>query len=100
MYNELYPLYRDLYFALGEPGKNPLAGVLPTLIRIAESVHKKRSRRLKWNPRQRAALARSFTTRCARSARSRVCTHHRAIAGCCCESRTIPFQLTVQQPQC
>ena len=41
VYNELYPLYRDLYFALGEPGKNPLAGVLPTLIRIAESVHKK-----------------------------------------------------------
>lgn len=40
VYNELYPLYRDLYFALGEPGKNPLAKVLPTLIRIAESVHK------------------------------------------------------------
>jgi L-ribulokinase len=43
VYNELYPLYRDLYFALGEPGKNPLAGVLPTLIRIAESVHKQRA---------------------------------------------------------
>ncbi|HZS96713.1 MAG TPA: FGGY-family carbohydrate kinase, partial [Terriglobales bacterium] len=41
VYNELYPLYRDLYFALGEPGKNPLAKVLPALIRIAESVHKK-----------------------------------------------------------
>jgi L-ribulokinase len=41
VYNGLYPLYRDLYFALGEPGKNPLAGVLPALIRIAESVHKK-----------------------------------------------------------
>ncbi len=41
VYNALYPLYRDLYFALGEPGKNPLAGVLPTLIRIAELVHKK-----------------------------------------------------------
>jgi L-ribulokinase len=41
VYNELYPLYRDLYFALGEPRKNSLAGVLPALIRIAESVHKK-----------------------------------------------------------
>ncbi|HZP00292.1 MAG TPA: ribulokinase [Terriglobia bacterium] len=37
IYDELYPLYRDLYFALGEPGKNHLARVLPTLIRIAES---------------------------------------------------------------
>jgi L-ribulokinase len=43
VYNELYPLYRDLYFALGEPGKNPLAVVLPTLIRIAESAHKQRA---------------------------------------------------------
>ena len=43
VYNELYPLYGDLYFALGEPGKNPLAGVLPTLIRSAESVHKQRA---------------------------------------------------------
>ncbi|PYX40286.1 MAG: ribulokinase, partial [Acidobacteria bacterium] len=40
VYNELYPLYRDLYFALGERGKNPLATVLPTLIRVAEAVHK------------------------------------------------------------
>ncbi len=40
VYNEIYPLYRDLYFALGEPGKNPLASVLPTLIRVAEAVHK------------------------------------------------------------
>jgi L-ribulokinase len=39
VYNELYPLYRELYFALGEPGKNPLANVLPKLIGIAESVH-------------------------------------------------------------
>ena len=42
VYNQLYPLYRDLYFALGEPGKNPLAGVLPTLIRVSESVLKDR----------------------------------------------------------
>ena len=40
VYNELYPLYRDLYFALGEREKNPLATVLPTLIRVAEAVHK------------------------------------------------------------
>ena len=40
VYNELYPLYRDLYFGLGEPGKNPLANVLPKLIGIAESAHK------------------------------------------------------------
>jgi L-ribulokinase len=36
VYDELYPLYRDLYFALGEPGKSPLSKVLPTLIRVAE----------------------------------------------------------------
>ena len=41
VYDGLYPLYRDLYFALGEPGKNPLSEVLPALIRIAESVQKK-----------------------------------------------------------
>ena len=40
VYNELYPLYRDLYFALGERGENPLASVLPALIRVAEAVHK------------------------------------------------------------
>ena len=42
VYNQLYPLYRDLYFALGEPGKNPLASVLPELIRVSESVLKDR----------------------------------------------------------
>ena len=42
VYDELYPLYRNLYFALGEPGKNPLADVLPTLIRVAASVQKDR----------------------------------------------------------
>jgi L-ribulokinase len=41
VYDGLYPLYRDLYFALGEPGKNPLSEILPALIRIAESVQKK-----------------------------------------------------------
>jgi L-ribulokinase len=39
VYDELYPLYRDLYFALGEPGKHPLGKVLPTLIRIVEEAH-------------------------------------------------------------
>jgi L-ribulokinase len=39
-YNELYPLYRKLYFALGEPGKSALADVLPSLIRTAEAVNK------------------------------------------------------------
>ena len=39
VYDQLYPLYRDLYFALGDPGKGPLAKVLPTLIRIAEQAH-------------------------------------------------------------
>jgi len=40
VYNGLYPLYRKLYFALGEPGKGAFADVLPTLIRTAEAVNK------------------------------------------------------------
>jgi L-ribulokinase len=43
VYDELYPLYRDLYFALGEPGKNPLARVLPTLIQVAAESQKERA---------------------------------------------------------
>lgn len=39
VYDELYPSFRDLYFALGEPGMHPLAKVLPSLIRIAEQAH-------------------------------------------------------------
>lgn len=36
IYERLYPLYRELYFALGEPGvKTSLGGVLPELKRIA-----------------------------------------------------------------
>ena len=42
VYNELYALYRKLYFALGEPGKDALADVLPSLIRTAEAVNKVR----------------------------------------------------------
>jgi L-ribulokinase len=38
-YNELYPFYRRLYFALGEPGKTAFGDVLPTLIRTAEKVN-------------------------------------------------------------
>jgi L-ribulokinase len=43
VYAELYPLYRDLYFAFGEPGKNPMGAVLPTLIRVAADVQKERA---------------------------------------------------------
>jgi L-ribulokinase len=35
IYDDLYALYRKLYFAFGEPGKSELAEVLPTLIRTA-----------------------------------------------------------------
>jgi L-ribulokinase len=38
VYADLYPIYKKLYFALGKPGKNGLADVLPTLIRVAASV--------------------------------------------------------------
>ena len=40
VYDDLYPLYRKLYFAFGEPGKGALADVLPGLIRTAEVVNK------------------------------------------------------------
>ena len=40
VYNELYPLYRKLYFAFGEPGKGSAADVLPALIRSSEAVNK------------------------------------------------------------
>jgi L-ribulokinase len=40
VYNELYPLYRKLYFAFGEPGKSPVGDVLPSLIHSAEAVNK------------------------------------------------------------
>ncbi len=35
VYDELYPLYRKLYFAFGEPGKGAFAEVLPALIKVA-----------------------------------------------------------------
>src|SRR5213083_489612 len=37
VYNELYPLYNKLYFAFGQPAKNGIGDVLPTLIRVAAS---------------------------------------------------------------
>jgi L-ribulokinase len=40
VYNQLYPLYHRLYFALGEPRNGALADVLPSLIRTAEAVNK------------------------------------------------------------
>jgi L-ribulokinase len=40
VYDELYPLYRKLYFALGSPGDNPIGDVMPKLIRVAESVNR------------------------------------------------------------
>jgi len=39
VYSQVYPLYRDLYFALGQPNQSPLGRILPELIRIWESVH-------------------------------------------------------------
>ena len=41
-YGELYPIYRDLYFAMGDPQSSPLAvgGVLPRLRQIAARVNR------------------------------------------------------------
>ena len=43
VYEELYPLYSKLYFSLGDPQNKAFGGVLPTLIRVAESVPKPES---------------------------------------------------------
>ena len=40
VYAKLYPLFRDLYFAFGEPGRSPFGNVLPELIRVAETAGK------------------------------------------------------------
>jgi len=37
VYNEIYPMYSKLYFAFGQPAKNGIGDVLPTLIRVAAS---------------------------------------------------------------
>jgi L-ribulokinase len=39
VYGEIYPLYRKLYFALGDPAKGAMGEVLPSLIKTTESVH-------------------------------------------------------------
>ncbi len=39
VYDDIYSLYRKLYFAFGEPGKGAFGDVLPALIRIAEKAH-------------------------------------------------------------
>ena len=40
VYDQLYPLYRDLYFALGQPNQSALGKILPELIHISEQVNK------------------------------------------------------------
>jgi len=40
IYDRLYPLYRELYFALGQPKESSIGRILPELIRISESVNK------------------------------------------------------------
>jgi L-ribulokinase len=42
VYNQLYPLYRKLYFALGETTNDTIGQVLPSLISMAEAVNKTR----------------------------------------------------------
>jgi L-ribulokinase len=39
VYEQIYPLYSQLYFGFGDPQKKGLGEVLPTLIRVSESVH-------------------------------------------------------------
>ena len=38
VYDELYPLYRKLYFEFGQPGKGSMGDVLPALIKATERV--------------------------------------------------------------
>jgi L-ribulokinase len=40
VYDRLYPLYRELYFALGQPNNSALGKILPELIHISESVNR------------------------------------------------------------
>jgi len=40
VYAKLYPLFQELYFALGQPGRASLAHVLPELMRIAKAAGK------------------------------------------------------------
>ncbi len=43
VYDKLYPLYRELYFAMGQPSQSPLGKILPELIHISESVNRARA---------------------------------------------------------
>jgi L-ribulokinase len=43
VYDKLYPLYRELYFAMGQPPQSPLGKILPELIHISESVNRART---------------------------------------------------------
>ena len=43
VYDKLYPLYRELYFAMGQPSQSPLGKILPELIHISESVNRART---------------------------------------------------------
>ena len=40
VYEQIYPLYSQLYFAFGDPQKKELGNVLPALIQVAELVNK------------------------------------------------------------
>src|SRR5580765_1385533 len=40
VYDNLYPLYRALYLALGQPNQSPLGKIFPELIHISELVNK------------------------------------------------------------
>jgi L-ribulokinase len=40
VYEKLYPLFRKLYFALGDPAKGALGEIMPELIRVASSAAK------------------------------------------------------------
>lgn len=43
IYDRLYSLYRELYFALGQPQQSLFGRILPELIQVSESVNKNRS---------------------------------------------------------
>jgi L-ribulokinase len=43
VYDKLYPLYRELYFAMGQRSQSPLGKILPELIHISESVNRARA---------------------------------------------------------
>jgi L-ribulokinase len=44
VYEELYPIFSQLYFAFGDPQTSGFGEMLPTLIRVAESAHKNAAR--------------------------------------------------------